>query len=136
MCNYEEGMMNREEAFELLKEYTKNESLIKHALAVEAAMRAYARKYGEDEELWGITGLLHDFDYEKYPSMEEHALKDLKSFKIKATPKRLRTPFCLTMITTMFRVRISWTRPFTQSMNSAGLLRPLHLFAQVKNSTK
>ncbi|NOY78772.1 MAG: HDIG domain-containing protein [Calditrichaeota bacterium] len=67
--------MNREDAVTLLREYTKNENLIKHALAVEAAMRAYARKFGEDEELWGITGLLHDFDYEKYPDMKEHALR-------------------------------------------------------------
>lgn len=82
-------MMNREEAFELLKEYTKNESLIKHALAVEAAMRAYARKYGEDEELWGITGLLHDFDYEKYPSMEEHALRGSQILQDKGYPEEV-----------------------------------------------
>jgi len=56
--------MDRQAAWELLNEYTKNPNLIKHALAVEAAMRAYARKFGEDEELWGIVGLLHDFDYE------------------------------------------------------------------------
>jgi putative nucleotidyltransferase with HDIG domain len=68
--------MDRDQALELLREYTKNENLVKHGLAVEAAMRAYARRFGEDEELWGITGLLHDFDYEKYP--EEHPLKGAK----------------------------------------------------------
>lgn len=67
--------MNRGEAFELLTEYTKSESLIKHALAVESAMRAYARKLGQDEELWGVTGLLHDFDYERYPTLEDHPAK-------------------------------------------------------------
>lgn len=67
--------MKREEAFALLKEYTKNDALLKHMLAVEAAMRAYARKYNEDEEKWGIVGLLHDFDYEKYPTAPEHPLK-------------------------------------------------------------
>ncbi len=79
--------MNRDEAFELLKEYTKSESLIKHALAVEAAMRAYARKFGEDEEKWGITGLLHDFDYEKYPDMKEHALKGAEILAEKGYPE-------------------------------------------------
>ncbi len=64
--------MNREEAWGLLTEYTANESLLKHALAVEAAMRAYARRFGEDEEKWGIVGLIHDFDYERYPSLEDH----------------------------------------------------------------
>ncbi len=64
-----------DEHWKLLTEFTQSESLRKHALAVEACMRAYARQAGADEELWGIVGLLHDFDYEKYPSAEEHPYK-------------------------------------------------------------
>ncbi|MFH1509444.1 MAG: HD domain-containing protein [bacterium] len=60
-------MPNREDAYKLLKEYTNSDSLIKHALAVEAAMIACAKKYNEDEAKYAVTGLLHDFDYEKYP---------------------------------------------------------------------
>jgi len=64
--------MNRQDALDLLHEYTKGEPLRKHGLAVEAAMRAYARKYGQDEDTWGMVGLLHDFDYEAHPTVEEH----------------------------------------------------------------
>jgi len=68
--------LNREEAWSLLCEYTQSESLRKHALAVEACVRAYARKNGADEELWGITALLHDFDYEKWPNAEHHPTQE------------------------------------------------------------
>ncbi len=67
--------MNREGAWHLLCQYTKNPGLRKHGLAVEAAMLAYARKYGGDEETWAIVGLLHDFDYEVHPNPEEHPVK-------------------------------------------------------------
>jgi putative nucleotidyltransferase with HDIG domain len=64
--------MNRTEALALVREYIKNENLVRHMLAVEAAMRFYAAKFGEDGETWGITGLLHDFDWEIHPTLEEH----------------------------------------------------------------
>ncbi|RKY80003.1 HAD family hydrolase [candidate division KSB1 bacterium] len=79
--------MNRQDALTLLHEYTKNENLIKHELAVEAAMRAYARKFGEDEEKWGIVGLLHDFDYEQYPDMTLHAKKGAEILREKGYPE-------------------------------------------------
>src|SRR5437868_9846592 len=71
-------LMNRSTHLALVREYTKNESLVRHMLAVEAAMRAYARKFGEDEEKWGIVGLLHDFDYEKWPDPPNHPLQGAK----------------------------------------------------------
>jgi putative nucleotidyltransferase with HDIG domain len=66
--------MKREDALALLFEHTKTDSLRKHAFAVEAAMRHFARLFNEDEETWGITGLLHDFDYEEHPTKEEHPM--------------------------------------------------------------
>ena len=81
--------MTRDEALAILKEYTQSESLLKHAYAVEAAMRAYAKKFGEDEELWGVVGLLHDFDYEKFP--DEHPMKGNEILKEKGVPEEIRT---------------------------------------------
>ena len=64
--------MNRQEAWNIVCEYTDSSQLRRHMLAVEATMRAYARHFGEDEEKWGLTGLLHDFDYERYPDVAEN----------------------------------------------------------------
>jgi len=68
-------MPTRDDAWNLLCEYTKSESLRKHALAVEAVMKAYARRFEGDEEKWGLVGMLHDFDYEMYPDPPDHPLK-------------------------------------------------------------
>ncbi len=79
--------MDRQAAWELLTEYTQNESLLKHALAVEAALRAYASKNGDDPDAWGIVGLLHDFDYERYPSAEAgHPFKGAEVLRAKGYP--------------------------------------------------
>ncbi len=75
----------REEAYQLLTEYNKSDSLIKHALAVEGVMRYFARKRGEDEEKWGIIGLVHDLDYEQFP--EEHCHKSEEILKEKDWPE-------------------------------------------------
>lgn len=66
--------MTRDEALSLVREYVKNEGLVRHMLCVEAAMRSYAEKYGQDVELWGLTGLLHDFDWEIHPTAELHPI--------------------------------------------------------------
>lgn len=81
--------VNREEALNLLHEFTKSESLRKHALAVEAAMRAYARKFGEDEQEYGIVGLLHDFDYEKWPDPHDHPEKGAEILAQRGYPEHV-----------------------------------------------
>ena len=83
-------MSNREQAWGLLTEFTQSESLRKHALAVEACMRAYARKMGGDENLWGVVGLLHDFDYEKWPSLDDHPYKGNEILKERGYSNEVR----------------------------------------------
>src|SRR5207253_2665829 len=83
-------MNDREPAWGLLTEFTQSESLRKHALAVEACMRAYARKLGGEEDLWGVVGLLHDFDYEKYPSLEDHPYKGNEILKERGYSEQIR----------------------------------------------
>ena len=81
--------MNREEAYALVCEYTQSDSLRKHMLAVEAAVKAYARKFGADEELWGVTGLLHDFDYERWPNAPDHPLKGAEILAARGCPEEI-----------------------------------------------
>jgi putative nucleotidyltransferase with HDIG domain len=83
-------ILAREEAWSLLIEFTQSEGLRKHALAVEACMRAYARKLGGDESLWGVVGLIHDFDYEKYPSAEDHPFKGSEILKERGYSEEIR----------------------------------------------
>src|ERR1700704_424311 len=79
--------MNRADAFALLNEYVKDQALVRHMLAVEAAMRACARKLGQDEEKWGIVGLLHDFDYEKWPDAPNHPLQGARILRERGYPE-------------------------------------------------
>jgi putative nucleotidyltransferase with HDIG domain len=79
--------LDRDAAWALLTEYTQSDSLRKHALAVEAAVRGYARKFGEDEDAWGVVALLHDFDYERWPSREDHPFRGVEILKEKGYPE-------------------------------------------------
>jgi putative nucleotidyltransferase with HDIG domain len=82
--------VTRDEAWGLVQEWIESDSLRKHLLGVEAAMRAYAGRFGEDEELWGVTGLLHDLDYERYPDLETgHPRRALELFRERGYPQEL-----------------------------------------------
>lgn len=81
--------MDRESALALLREHVKGEGLINHCLAVEAAMRAYARKYGEDPDIWGLAGLLHDFDWEIHPNAEEHPAAGAPMLRAAGVPENV-----------------------------------------------
>jgi putative nucleotidyltransferase with HDIG domain len=83
-------MNDREQAWGLLTEFTQSESLRKHALAVEACMRAYGRKFSGNEQLWGVVGLLHDFDYDQYPSLEDHPYKGNAILKERGYSEEIR----------------------------------------------
>jgi putative nucleotidyltransferase with HDIG domain len=83
--------VNRDDAWELLCEFTLTEPLRKHGLAVETVMRYFARKHGADEELWGITGMLHDFDYERWPTVEGHPYEGNKILTERGWPEEIRT---------------------------------------------
>lgn len=82
-------MPNRDEAWELLCEYTQGDSLRKHALAVESCLRAYAEKLGGEKEVWGLVGLLHDFDYERYPQAPDHPLEGSKILRARSYPEEI-----------------------------------------------
>jgi len=79
--------LSRDDAWALLTEWTQSESLRKHALAVEAAVRGYARHFGEDEDAWGVVALLHDFDYERYPTPENHPFRGCEELQRRGYPE-------------------------------------------------
>ena len=79
--------LSRDDAWQLLTEYTKSESLLKHALGVDAAVRGYARRFGQDENAWGIVALLHDFDYERWPDQENHPFRGVEILKEQGYPE-------------------------------------------------
>jgi len=79
----------RDEALAVLTEFTHNPNLVKHGLAAEAAMRWYARKLGQDEELWGIVGLIHDFDYERYPTAQDHPFRGAEVLRERGWPEEV-----------------------------------------------
>jgi putative nucleotidyltransferase with HDIG domain len=81
--------MDRSTALNIVREYVKNENLVRHMLAVEAAMRFYAEKFGEDQETWAITGLLHDFDWEIHPSLEQHPLAGAEILRQRGVPEEI-----------------------------------------------
>ncbi|MCH8929047.1 MAG: HDIG domain-containing protein [Candidatus Marinimicrobia bacterium] len=130
--------MNRSDAIDLMHEYVDNKNLRKHMYAVEAAMRAYAKIYDEDEELWGVTGIIHDFDYEKYPSEEEHSVVGAKILEEKGAPAEVvhairshvpnsKTPRDALMDKTLFAVD-----ELCGFIVAVALVRPSKLIGEVK----
>ena len=87
---FDEDRMSYQDALNLMHEHTQSEALRKHMYAVEAAMRWYAKKFGEDEDLWGTVGVLHDFDYEKYPNAPDHPAKGSEILKEKGYSEEIR----------------------------------------------
>lgn len=81
--------MTRDESYAIVQEYVKNENLIRHMLSVEAAMRFYAEKYGEDIEIWGMSGLLHDFDWEIHPTLEQHPQHGVPILRERGVPQEI-----------------------------------------------
>ena len=103
----EKTRFDRANAWGLLCEYTQSESLRKHALAVEACMRAYAGKFAEDQEKWGLVGLIHDFDYEKYPTPDQHVWRGAEILQQRGWPEEIRHR--------KSSVTVLLTRPFPSS---------------------
>lgn len=116
---------DRSVCLSILKEYTKSESLLKHAYAVETCVRAYASKLNEDVEYWGCVALLHDFDYEMYPTAEEHPLKDLKSLKRRDLMMSSVMLFFHMLIIQVFQEIILCGKYYLHATNLLGLLLPL-----------
>ena len=117
--------MDREETWKLLCEYTQSENLRRHGLAVEACMRAYARKFGEDEEKWGVVGLIHDFDYELYPNAPDHPLKGSAILSNLGIRKTFAAPSLPMPTIAVCLATRSWQNHFSRAMSWRALSRPV-----------
>ena len=130
-----ERFPTREETLALMQEYTASDSLRKHMLAVEGAMRAYARKFGENEERWGITGLIHDFDYERYPNnahspTEEHPAEGVRILRGRGYPEDIleailgHAQYCNTPRTSAMAKTLFAVDELTGLITATALVRP------------
>jgi putative nucleotidyltransferase with HDIG domain len=133
----------RDEAWDLFCEWTESDSLRKHVLGVEAAMRAYARKYGEDEELWAATAILHDLDYERYPDLETgHPRVALKLFEEKGYPPELieavagHAPFLGVPRDTQMAKALFAVDELTGFIAAVALVRPTGIIGMTPKSVK
>jgi putative nucleotidyltransferase with HDIG domain len=125
--------MTRDQALEILHEFTTNENLRKHAYAVEAAMRAYARKFGEDEEYWGNVGLLHDFDWEIHPDLPDHPMKGAEILRERGAQEQMvqdilaHAPFTEVPRDSLVRKAIFAVDELTGFIVAVALVRPTGL---------
>lgn len=133
----------REETLALMQEYTASDSLRKHMLAVEGAMRAYARKFGEDEDRWGITGLIHDFDYERYPNnahspTEEHPAEGVRILRGRGYPEDIleailgHAQYCNTPRTSRMAKTLFAVDELTGLITATALVRPTKSVMEVE----
>lgn len=133
--------MDRNTTLELLHEYTKSDSLRKHAYSVEAAMRYYARKFGEDEEKWGITGLIHDFDYEQHPTQDEHPYVGVKILEKNGYSEDIRravlghAPYTGVPRDTLMAKTLFAVDELTGLITAAALVRPSKKIDELKVSS-
>ena len=138
-----ERLPTREETLALMQEYTASDSLRKHMLAVEGAMRAYARKFSEDEERWGITGLIHDFDYERYPNnahspTEEHPSEGVRILRGRGYPEDIleailgHAQYCNTPRTSRMAKTLFAVDELTGLITATALVRPTKSVMEVE----
>ncbi len=130
--------MTREEALSIVREFVKNENLVRHMLAVEAGMAAYAKKFGEDEELYRVTGILHDFDWEIHPTLEEHPLLGVPILRQRGVDERVirailgHAPFTKTSRDTNMEKTLFAVDELTGLITTTALVRPSKKIAEVE----
>ncbi len=130
--------MNRDDAWNLLCEFTQSDSLRKHALAVECAMRAYAGRYGKDQDVWGIVGLIHDFDYEQNPTIPEHTTVGARIMRERGWPEELvlamqsHADYSRVPRTTTMQKALAAVDELTGLISAVALVRPSKNIADVK----